>query len=81
MDVFSSESSAAGGTKDFVRKILSDTQVKKRPVEIYPCYHDNRIISEEILLHIADSYARLPEQSQDRKKQDLFQRQKHLPNR
>jgi hypothetical protein len=61
----SNESSAAGGTKDFIRKILSDTQVKKRLAEIYAYYRDNRIISEEILLHVADSCAGLLEYSQD----------------
>jgi hypothetical protein len=58
-------SSAAGGMKDFVRKTVSDANVRKRLSEIYSGYRENRIISEDILLHAVDSCAGLLELSQD----------------
>lgn len=62
---FSSGSSAAGNTKDLIKRIFSDTDVTKRLQEIYADYRDQDVISKEILTALVDSYADQLDQSQD----------------
>lgn len=50
-------SSAAGGTRDFVNRILSDQNVENRLEEIYAHYRDNGKISENALINVVDSFA------------------------
>jgi hypothetical protein len=61
----SNESSAAGGTKDVVRKIISNETADDRMKKIYAHYRKNNVISKEILLGVVDSCAQLLEISQD----------------
>lgn len=57
--------SSAGGTKDFIRKILANNEVQRKLAEIYAHYRDNDIISENILLGVMDSCTQLLNASQD----------------
>ncbi len=56
--------SAAGGTKDMVRRILTDKGMITRLQQIYSQYRDNKTISKEVLAGVADSCAALLAASQ-----------------
>lgn len=60
---FSSGSSGAGGTKDLVRRILSDPAALKRLEEVYAHYR-NSVINKESLLALVDENASHLYQSQ-----------------
>lgn len=57
--------SAAGGTKNFVRKILANNEVQRKLADIYAHYRDNNIISTDILTGVVDSCAQWLDASQD----------------
>lgn len=57
--------SAAGGTKNLVRRILTDNGVNQRLRQIYSLYRDNKTISKEVLGAVVDSCAHLLGASQD----------------
>ncbi len=61
---FSGGSSAAGSTREFVRRIMSDEKMLLRLKEIYSYYRDRKIISKDTLLKIVDDNAELLNQSQ-----------------
>jgi hypothetical protein len=61
----SSHSSVAGGARDFVHRIMSDSDMKLRLKEIYDYYREQNIISKDTLLKVVDDYAARLEQSQD----------------
>ena len=61
----SPQSSAAGNAKDFVRKILSDNDVRLRMSQIYAYYRDRNAINKDILLGVVDSCATHIRTSQD----------------
>lgn len=58
-------SSAAGGTRDFVRRIFSDDAVVEQLREIYSYYRDRNIISGEALTQVVDSCSAMLELAQD----------------
>lgn len=58
-----SETSAAGGTKNMIRRILSDPEMLKRLKEIYAGYRKNN--SKKMLEDVADSCANLLVASQE----------------
>lgn len=58
-------SSHAGGTQNWVRKIISDRTVAQRMKDIYAHYRDNNVISKDILVGVVDSCAQLLAVSQD----------------
>lgn len=59
------ETSAAGGTKNMIRRILSDDGMITRLKEIYSGYRDSQAISRESLENVIDSCATLLALSQD----------------
>ncbi|MDR1381192.1 MAG: CotH kinase family protein [Tannerella sp.] len=61
----SSYSSAAGDTRNFIRRIMSDSSMIIRLKEIYNYYLEQNILSKDTLLKVVDDYAALLEQSQD----------------
>ncbi len=61
---FSNESSAAGSTKDFVKRIMSDEKMEQRLKEIYSYYRDKNVISKQVLQEVVDDNADFLEQSQ-----------------
>ena len=60
-----SGASAAGGTRDFIRRILTDPAIQERLVEIYSYYRDRNIVSGEVLTAVVDSLAERLAVSQD----------------
>lgn len=58
-------SSAAGNTKELIRKLINHTNVNNRLKEIYSYYRDRNIISKEVLLNVVDEKAAYLQQSQD----------------
>lgn len=59
------ETSAAGGTKDMVRRILSDENMIARLKAIYSGYRDSHVISKDVLENVIDSCATLLSASQE----------------
>lgn len=57
--------SAAGGTKNLVRRVLTDQGVNERMRQVYSLYRDNNLISKEVLSAVVDSCADLLAISQE----------------
>ncbi len=57
--------SAAGGTKNMIRRILTDPGINEKLRHIYSHYRDENIISKEVLKNVVDSCEQMLMQSQN----------------